>query len=293
MYNLKIATIVAGGVAATAFIAYALQRRLDSIRVIPIVRNAKGDVTRAKGLHERIVSYMRGEEKVAHLQVAFEVLDEAFMKFSFKSIAVAFNGGKDATAALLLSAAVAASKVDPKEKNGTRLSAIYFQGKDEFDQMYEFVEKTCTDYGIDLIIYRDVDFKTGLQDACDRFGFQAFIMGLRRGDPDAKWIPEGIEGRMFPSSPGWPDFMRIHPVIEWKYNQIWDLLRQFKLPYFSLYDYGYTSLGNKNNTEKNPLLLRERRNDIKRTEGPDPNYLPAYCLLLSDEDKERAGRRKK
>lgn len=66
-----------------------------------------------------------------------------------------------------------------------------------------------------------------------------------------------------------------------KYNEIWKFLREFNLPYCSLYDLGYTSLGSTLDTLPNPYLRNlQSTSEIK--------YYPAY--MLCDYRQERAGR---
>ncbi len=96
-------------------------------------------------------------------------------------------------------------------------------------------------------------------------------MGTRRIDP------HGLSMHYFEkTTKGWPDLMRISPILEWDYADVWNFLLQLSIPYCSLYDKGYTSLGSTTDTIPNPSLLVADK------------YLPAY--KLKDGSLERAGR---
>ena len=69
------------------------------------------------------------------------------------------------------------------------------------------------------------------------------MMGNRRTDPNCANLTP-----LTPSSAGWPSFMRIFPILDWAYNDIWSFLKLYKLPYCPLYDQGYTSLGEIHNS---------------------------------------------
>jgi FAD synthetase len=36
----------------------------------------------------------------------------------------------------------------------------------------------------------------------------------------------------------WPEFMRVHPIIDWTFSDVWDFLLKLRIPYCSLYDEG-------------------------------------------------------
>ena len=82
----------------------------------------------------------------------------------------------------------------------------------------------------------------------------------------------------------------MNPILDWTYGHTWHFLRLFQIPYCSLYDEGYTSLGNLEDTERCPALLKVNV-DINSDASSPAEYWPAY--MLQDWDQERAGRLKK
>jgi 3'-phosphoadenosine 5'-phosphosulfate sulfotransferase (PAPS reductase)/FAD synthetase len=70
-----------------------------------------------------------------------------------------------------------------------------------------------------------------------------------------------------PSSKGWPVFMRINPIINWTYGDVWAYLSSVGAKHCTLYDQGYTSLGSVNDTVPNSALLK-----------PNGEYAPAHSL---------------
>ncbi|GAM24733.1 hypothetical protein SAMD00019534_079080, partial [Acytostelium subglobosum LB1] len=76
----------------------------------------------------------------------------------------------------------------------------------------------------------------------------------------------------------WPQFIRVSPILDWDYCNVWKFLKTFNVPYCTLYDEGYTSIGNKGDTVPNPALKDESTGQ----------FSPAH--LLRDGTLERSGR---
>ncbi|CAE6489461.1 unnamed protein product [Rhizoctonia solani] len=115
-------------------------------------------------------------------------------------------------------------------------------------------------------------------DTQDGKGVEAVLVGTRRNDPHGAKL-EFLQH----CDPGWPNLLRVHPIINWSYAQVWEYLchPRLKVPYCHLYDDGYTSLGSTYNTFKNPALQVS-------SPGLPPTWKPAYAL--EDGNLERAGR---
>jgi len=119
---------------------------------------------------------------------------------------------------------------------------------------------------------------------------KGILIGTRRTDPYC-----GNLGFRNPTDEGWPEFMRINPIIEWSFSDVWAFLKGLDVPYCSLYDQGYTSIGSTYNTFQNPALATQppcngRGEETASLNGIEPKkgYRPAHELV--DGTLERLGR---
>lgn len=119
--------------------------------------------------------------------------------------------------------------------------------------------------------------KIDLERMVDTEEITTILIGNRRTDPYSEHLKHVDK-----SSEGWPDFTRIHPLLDWDYPEIWKFINFFKFKVCSLYEQGYTSLGRIHNTRKNPHLMKPSNG-----EGP-PEFYPAW--FLKDGSKERESR---
>lgn len=202
-------------------------------------------------------------EMKGKIDTAIQVLMDALRLYGPDAVVGSYNGGKDAVVIFhLLRACVAEYSRQKNIKVAPKV--IYFDKEDEFDEVRDLVQNTCTKYNVDLITFNNMGFVEGLTrlitDAAGKP--MAFVLGTREGDPNS-----GGQTYFTPSSDWMPPFMRVNPIIDWNYGTIWKFLLGYKLPYPSLYDRGYTSVGGKRDTLPNPFLLRE-----------DGSYNPAHML---------------
>ena len=80
-------------------------------------------------------------------------------------------------------------------------------------------------------------------------------------------------------------------VLDAQANVDTQFIRHLGIPYCSLYDLGYTSLGGTTDTHPNPVLKAPNggvTGGIEQSEAHSRKYRPAYELV--DDDEERLGR---
>lgn len=187
----------------------------------------------------------------------------------YQHCAVSFNGGKDATAILSLALISLGALPSP-----VPVTFVYFEPKDglEFQEVRDYIGAVERQSGIS-VLRLGPDFKAGLAVLKDR-GVDCVFLGTRASDPGGSSLSHFIQ-----TSEGWPSMMRLHPLLTWSYDQVWQFLLSpvNAIGYCKLYDQGYSSLGDVMNTRKNPQLKDEMG-----------GYRPAYTL--KDNALERMGR---
>ncbi|KAL2887075.1 putative FAD synthase [Ceratocystis lukuohia] len=245
-------------------------------------------------MHGKVEAFLAHENTAANTVLAavqaqtrtsLAIIDEALEQYSLDQLALSYNGGKDCLVLLVLilaslhkryaalpsASSTFASSTTPQFP--PLLHSIYIECADPFPQVDAFVAQTSAAYGLQLA-RSSKPMKAALADyLAAEPQLRAVFVGTRRTDP------HGAQLRFFDETDGdWPRFMRIHPVIDWHYTEIWAFLRELGIEYCTLYDQGYTSLGGVNDTFPNPAL--------KKADGE--GFRPAY--ELTEDLEERLGR---
>ncbi|RKP12981.1 hypothetical protein BJ684DRAFT_22916 [Piptocephalis cylindrospora] len=195
-----------------------------------------------------------------------------------EGLALSFNGGKDCTLLLYL---LCAALEDSETMRSKPLPTVYITHNHPFNEVDEFIDQCVSRYGLSLARENE-PMKEGLSHflSSSPIPVQAILVGIRFGDPYSSNLQD-IQA----TDRGWPVFTRIHPVLRWTHDEVWEVLRAIQLPYCSLYDHGYTSLGGTNDTRPNPALA------LPPNAQGVVEYAPAW--KLTDSTKERDCRVKK
>ncbi|KAF2273036.1 adenine nucleotide alpha hydrolases-like protein [Westerdykella ornata] len=243
-----------------------------------------------KRINDRINAFLEEKDVSSRLQSVQEqtrnslaVIEEALDKYTLPQLSLAYNGGKDCLVLLILYLCALHRKSLTTTPHP--IQCVYIQAPAPFPEVESFVASSVRTYSLSLLEYNK-PMKAAFADYLhDVPTVRAIFVGTRRTDP------HGENLRHFdPTDHGWPAFMRVHPVIDWHYVDIWTFIRHLKIPYCELYDRGYTSLGGSTDTHPNPVLARQPSTpDSSTVNGAaKPKFRPAYELV--DDEEERLGR---
>ncbi len=292
---------------------------------------------------------------------AVALCEEVITEVGQEHCALSFNGGKDCTVLVHILAAVlrrlnGLSSISGGEEKGVgekimqlpTIASLYITCPSPFSAVEKFVEFCVSPvHGYNLeVISVSGGMKQGIRTYLDGGGrrqvgtpegedthvpdsptkpreIKAIFVGTRRDDPHG---PQ-LSARSW-TDKDWPRVERIHPILDWTYQDVWAFLRcpalgssetalgisreelaieygtagggEQGVPYCLLYDQGYTSLGSTFNTLPNPeLRIQNEPPEEQSTEKQDQDVVvgdgtakgrwrPAY--MLKDGSLERAGR---
>lgn len=206
---------------------------------------------------------------------------------------ISFNGGKDCT--VLLHTLVTIFLATNKSRNETKsVNLLWAKTCDLFSEQNLYMERINRYYGCRLNIYTGKDIKTALIDVHQKENFRKIFMGCRRTD-----FPLSIRSKFLivqKTDNDWPEFIRVSPLLDWSYNDIWSFLLKLNVPYCPLYDYGYTSIDKPDNTIPNPTLEFEIYNSnnnypsinidsFLQDHSNSKIYLPAFLLKYDEMER--------
>ncbi len=199
------------------------------------------------------------------IQKSNKILQQAFLDHSPRGIVVAWTGGKDSTVLLHMIRELHGGVVPIR---------VYFNDSGlEFPEVLEFIDRYEREWCLDLIrhkhstkdqkllretvdplIAREAKVHS-IERAITEFDIDAFIVGIRADEHEARSEEKAIAKKH--------NHMRYHPIIHFTEEDVWKYIRDFSVPYVSLYDKGYRSLGEKPFTKPSQGSERSGRDQDK------------------------------
>lgn len=188
------------------------------------------------------------------VEKSLQVLEEAYERFG-NEMAIFYTGGKDSTLLLHM----------VREKFGSQIPfrIIFLDTGMDFEEVYNFIERTKKLWRFDLLTieaseklrmeFNRLENETErvqfasmmkiilLQQAVKEHNLPALVIGIRWDEHK-----ERIGEKFFSER---EDHVRIHPLLHFTEDDVWEYIKKNNVPYVDLYDKGYRSLGEKEFTK--------------------------------------------
>lgn len=181
---------------------------------------------------------------------AKKIITKAYDNYG-NDLVIAWTGGKDSTILLNL--------IRTCFNNEVPFRVVFNDSSMEFEEVYDFIERLTNKWHLDLLVVDhlksdlrkfystyDVEEKKKLISimkinsvnyAVRKYRIKALLAGIRWEEHVARSKEKYFSPR--------PSHMRIHPILHFTEKDIWEYTKKFNVPYLSLYDKGYRSLGEK------------------------------------------------
>lgn len=183
-----------------------------------------------------------------------EVLKDAHKKYG-KDMAIFWTGGKDSTVLLHMVRDVFGEKLE--------FPILFLDTGLDFEEVYNFIDRINKMWKLNLVTVKlskkladeyakqktkkdRVTFASMLKiillkQAVKEHKLPALVIGIRWDEHK-----ERIGEKYFSER---EDHVRVHPLLHWTEEEIWSYIHENNIPYVSLYDLGYRSLGEKEFTK--------------------------------------------
>lgn len=195
---------------------------------------------------KRLNSFLILKKKV---EKSKKIIRTIMAKYKPKDVAIAWKGGKDTTVLMHILKTINGGKIPFK---------VFFNDTTmEFKETYEFINKMKQLWNLDLITIRHSDKElkefhsskneegkkemarlmkiTAIKKALAKYKLKGFLVGIRRDENKARGEEKYFSKR--------EDHIRLHPILDFTEDDIWNYNRIFGVPNSKLYDEGYRSVG--------------------------------------------------
>lgn len=202
---------------------------------------------------------------------ASHIIQAATRSVQPSKIGISFNGGKDSV--VMVEALISVLGISFV----SQCVLFTLEEPDEFEELVDFRTKYVKNR-LPLSNFLRASASDGIRNGLWRVKHQTDIdvvfLGTRCTDPAGKHQKDPVS----PTTEGWPPMTRVCPLFHWSTKDVWRYIHQNQVPWCNLYEQGYSSIGLKSSTRRNPLLMCE----------VSGNYKPAW--LLDGDHLERHGR---
>ncbi|XP_023718759.1 FAD synthase isoform X2 [Cryptotermes secundus] len=182
--------------------------------------------------YEKLQNYIKSCNNPFCL-TAVNVIKQCLQEYSPEEICVYFDGDIASNCVLHLYCALI-----QKEGSIPRIQAVCIKEKQHLPELESFVVETITRYNINYDVFEYQQKSSFLQLSTRQPPIKAVIIGnlsCEQQISDCK--------KLFEENTDYSNIRWIMPLINWDKNDVWNFIRALTLPYCTLYDQGYTTVG--------------------------------------------------